>query len=254
MQASDDEILTGFFQNIAEKRAAEPPREIAKAPIDVDRIERLCTVRAEQLAEYDRKAAEQAKRDSWAAYVGQRGERYAKCTLANFECQTQEQRTAMASLRGYAEQLADNFRDGRGVTLFGPCGTGKDHLSAAICRLYIGRLSKRVRWVDGMTLFGDLRDSFDNAKASEGAIVAGYTRCDVLAISDPLPVLGELTAFQAGALFRIVDGRYSAMRPTILTVNVTAADAEKRLGNPIVDRLRDSSLMIHCNWQSYRKH
>lgn len=201
---------------------------------------------------FEDRQAHQYKASLWNEYIRDRGRRYRSCMLANYIVTCTEQEQQIAALRSYAERMADHLAVGYGVTLFGPVGTGKDHLAAALCRTAILRHGKRTRWVDGMTLYGDLRTSFDGDGLNETEIVNQYRRCPVLAISDPLPPVGELTPFQASALFRIIDGRYSAQLPTIMTVNVAKGEAEKRLGTAIVDRLRHSSLLIHCNWPSYR--
>jgi len=250
---SDNETLQKFYQDLSERRAQEPKPVEPKRIASCLNVEQRKTIRQEQLEQYEKKAAMDRKSDLWGSYAALRGKRYSGCTLENYQCRCEQQRKQLAKVRGYADQLAENFQNGRGLTLFGPCGTGKDHLSAAICRQAVWQLSKRVLWVDGMRLFADLRDSFDSSKASEASIVDRYARAEVLAISDPLPIVGDISPFQSGALFRIIDARYSAMLPTIVTVNMTPADAEVRLGTAIVDRLRDSSLMIHCNWESFRK-
>lgn len=202
---------------------------------------------------YEQKQEAATKANYWRQYTLDRGSRYADCRLSNYETRTDQQRTQLAALQSYAENMAEHLETGHGVTLFGPCGTGKDHLATALCRVAILKHGKRTLWVDGMTLFGSLRNSFDGDGKSETEIVRDYQRCPLLSISDPLPIMGELTPFQAGALFRILDARYSARRPTIMTVNVERDDADRRLGTAIVDRLRHSSLLLHCNWPSYRR-
>jgi DNA replication protein DnaC len=257
---SDDEILTELVGDLERRRSSEKAAysektsvktggEIVRSITPEDR----CRQNEERLAVIEKQERQQRKADNWASYIQARGRRYADCTLENFECPTQAHTDRLDKLKGYAEQMAENFADGRGVWLFGPCGTGKDHLSSALCRIAIWRFGKRVRWVDGMRLFADLRDSFDNNKTSEASLVDGYAKCDVLAISDPLPPMGDMRDYMTSLLFRIIDTRYSAMLPTIITANVTKDDSDKRFGAPIVDRLRHSSLTLNCNWESYRK-
>lgn len=184
-----------------------------------------------------------------------RGRRYSPCRLANFECGDSESKlAAVAKLREYLENVASHFGAGYGVTLFGPCGTGKDHLAFAVARGAVATLGCSAVHFDGVQLFERLRESFGGDGGGKETSVIGTCRAaGLLTLSDPVPVKGELTDYQASALYRVIDARYAAMRPTILTVNVKPGEAEARLGEAIVDRLRHASLVIHCNWESYRK-
>ncbi len=135
--------------------------------------------------------------------------------------------------------------------LFGPKGTGKDHLLVALCRAAIVA-GKYVLWQNGMDLFGDIRDRMDTAD-SERALINRLVAPDVLYLSDPVPPLGNLTEFQSSMMFRILDGRYSRRKPTWCSVNASkGAELESRMGPQNVDRLRDGALSIHCDWPSYR--
>jgi DNA replication protein DnaC len=77
----------------------------------------------------------------------------------------------------------------------------------------------------------------------------------VLFISDPGARGREaMTDFMATSLFSVIDARYRARKPTWITLNTeTPQEAEFRLGTPIVDRLRDRSLRVFCDWPSWRQ-
>lgn len=112
---------------------------------------------------------------------------------------------------------------------------------------------KFVTWQNGMDLFGDIRDAMDTGD-TERSLVARLVAPDVLYMSDPLPPIGKLTEFQAGLLFRVLDGRYNRRRPTWATINVSSgAELDDRIGPQNGDRLRDGALAIFCDWSSYRK-
>jgi DNA replication protein DnaC len=196
------------------------------------------------------------ERDGWRRqFIGKRGPRYDGCRLSNFECSTETQRSAVDSLLDYGRNLEQRISDGCGIILFGPKGTGKDHLLAAMANGAIMGHGVDVEWINGMDLFGMIRDTFsDDSKEDESDVLARFIRCQVLYLSDPLPPSGSLTDFQASTLFRVLDARYSSMRPTWVSVNVTsAAELDSRLGAQNGDRLRDGAVAIFCNWSSYRK-
>ena len=214
----------------------------------------------EAQAERDRVRAEldarklHAERDTrWRALCVRLGARYANATLGGFQVASDEQRAAVEEIVGYVGELERNVREGRGLVLFGPKGTGKDHLLCAVMRRAVLTHGFSVKWANGMDLFGDLRDQIDGEQ-SESRFVKLLAEPSILAISDPVPPVGGLTGWQMSQLFRVIDRRYRDLKPIFVTLNATSGgDAEDRMSGQIVDRLRDGTLVIHCNWPSYRK-
>lgn len=261
--SSDDAILRQAAADLEAQR--EAAGEHARAPQQVRVIgsARLLTALATPTQTDEERAAElesAREEDSLRkrrAYIAQRGRRYANCRLSNFVTSgagSEAKAAARDALQGYLAEWASNYDAGYGVTLYGPVGTGKDHLAAAVCHHAID-CGQRVEWIDGMSLFAELRRSFDrDSRDNETRIIDRYELAPVLCISDPLPVSGELSDFQASALLRIIDGRYNDMRPTITTINVSGGEeAKRRLTPAIYDRIRHMSLAVQCNWESFRR-
>ncbi len=187
-----------------------------------------------------------------------RGRRYHDCSIKGFEYHGTEpekirQQEVVGRLTSFALDMPETMKTGGGLLLSGPVGTGKDHFLVALARVAICRYGYKVHWINGMDLCGAFRDQITMG-ATEREELAKYQTPDILIISDPLPIWGSLTEYQAGVLYRIIDYRVNNLRPTWCSLNCKeTGEAAKRLGAATVDRLRDGAVTISCDWPSYRK-
>lgn len=200
-----------------------------------------------------RQALQERNEQRLASFAESVGKRYADCTLDNYTVTCHAQEKALAALREYAANIVDHVDSGRGVVLFGPAGSGKDHLLVALGKEAIPA-GLIVSWRNGRDLAGEFRDAARSDAFSERHLLEELEEPEILILSDPIPPAGGLTAFQADVMFRLVDARYRAMRPIWATLNVTGGDeADSRMGTQIVDRLKHDALAIFCDWPSHRK-
>ena len=185
------------------------------------------------------------------------GYRYEEATFDSFERINKQQQCAVNSLVGYIDDYPEMENYGRGLILYGPRGTGKDHLLVATARQIIQRYGKNILWVNGMCFFGDVRDLFsDHPGYCENDLVRPLTYADVLYLSDPAPLVGTITDTQARALFRVIDSRYRDYRNKTTWISINVADPDEmnnRIGPQLADRLRHNAVCIRCNWPTYRK-
>jgi DNA replication protein DnaC len=230
------------LDKIVADRLAEFPNI---GPVDAARL--LDAARREQ-QQRDEKRRQQRQRVFKEAV----GQRFADATLENYEVTCPEQRKMIAALTAYVAAIKVQVSAGEGIILFGAAGTGKTHLLAAAGKIAI-LTDLTVVWINGQDLFAEFRDAI-TCHETEGGIVRKLVAPDVLAIDDVLPPGGVLTEYQAASLYRIVDGRYRACRPTWATMNVVGGnEAERGMGVQVVDRLRHGALCFCCDWPSYRK-
>lgn len=215
------------------------------------------------LTDGEQLAQEQAKKDTERAdrcatirneVATELGLRYspALASFESFKCDRQDQSRVLNRLKSYAATINNNISAGRNMILYGPVGTGKDHLLAAL--LYAAAdACIASKWVNGLDLYGSWRDQID-AGTSESEMVKRFAEYPVLAISDPIPPAGTPSAWNVGQLYRIVDARYRAMRPMWLTLNSAGdSDSESALSAPVFDRLKHNAEIIECRWPSYRE-
>jgi DNA replication protein DnaC len=218
----------------------------------------------EQVAAVDRRReaaesreAERKRQDrasAWDAVVREVGRRHASATLDSYVTQCDEQSRAKGMVESYAKNVVQRVRSGTNLVLYGPPGTGKDHLAVAVLRAAVGA-GMRPRAIDGQVLFQRARDAI-SSDLGERELLTPYLHADLLLLSDPIPPLestGGPREYQLSLLWRIVDGRYREMRPTVVTLNVaTREEMDRRLAPNLVDRLIDGAFVVCCKWPSHR--
>src|SRR5262245_11323771 len=186
--------------------------------------------------------------------VAELGPRYApgRATLDAYRCPHPGQAELIKRLWQIAAELPQWVQAGSGLVWYGPCGTGKDHLASALLYIAAGRHGLSASWVCGMELFGRFRDNIDQQR-TEQAEIERLSRPDILCLSDPVPPVGDASAWNLTLLYRVLDRRAHLLRPTWATVNAASpAELEAKLSEPVWDRLKHGAELLPFFWPSYR--
>lgn len=238
-------------------------------------IEKAKREEAERQAEERRKQEEERNRQIQAQVnriVGASGigARFRLRTFETFEL-TEENKKAAFLCQKYADTFkeklpADGKNPGRnGLFITGPKGTGKTHLVAAIANKLMNQripvicmtmidLLERIKstYTDARQRFGSYYDAAD--------VLDAYTAVSLLIIDD----LGkeQATEWAIAKIYAIINARYEALMPTIITTNYSEAELIKRLtpketGDPTtadaaIDRLREMCGVIVTTGESWR--
>ena len=205
-----------------------------------------------------RKSHEREIKDAIRSFDNSIGERYRSCCKKNYIISHDKQRVVMEAISEYAGNIDQNIDAGRGVVLYGPSGTGKDHMLitlgryAAVRLIRAGAYRNKVSVISGAELCAKFRGAIGDD--NEEKVMKDFVRPGVLILQDPVPSTGSPSDFQLQQLYRLIDARYRDLKPTWASINASCgADAEAVLGTPIVDRLSDGALTLHCDWPSYRR-
>lgn len=117
-------------------------------------------------------------------------------------------------MQRYAEHFAEFLQDGQGLILFGGTGTGKSFHSACVANALLDR-GYTVVMASVPSLVSKIqRNAFGDYNPLEDAIKAD------LLILDDLGAERE-TSYAKEQIYSLVDGRYTAKRPMIVSTNLT---------------------------------
>lgn len=124
-----------------------------------------------------------------------------------------------------AKKVASLVDDGKSAYVCGPAGTLKTTLAASVAIALISR-GKHVEMVNAVDMLIALQGTY-GAPRREEDVLAHYTHKQVLIIDD----MGkeQQTAWSASRLYAIINARYNAMRPTIVTSNLSLAELSRRM-------------------------
>ncbi|NMC31891.1 MAG: ATP-binding protein [Veillonellaceae bacterium] len=172
--------------------------------------------------------------------------RYHGATFENIEDRgvPAELRGQVDAVRGYADAIDDNIRQGCGLLLRGPVGTLKTTLAVAVLQCWLRR--------GGSARFLTMPSLVDNIFAAKAVSPDEWNQFEIRLRQTPLLVLDDLGAeWSSGWPLTKVDAiiaeRYNRRRSTIITTNLGSAALRSRYSDRMVDRLRGTCRIITFN-------
>lgn len=191
------------------------------------------------------------------------GRRFLNRRFESFQV-TAENAEGYETAKGYAEGfslLKDDqaMQEENGLLIYGPKGTGKTHMAAAIANDLL-RQGVPVVFATMIDLLAKIKDSFDrNQGASEEEILRLYKTCDLLIIDD----LGkeQPTEWALAKIYQIINARYEDYRPIVVTSNYSPQELVDRMtpkggdritADATVDRIIEMTTSVGLGGTSWR--
>ena len=175
-------------------------------------------------------------------------ERLRDARFENFQ-KTEENAYNLKLCLRYAKHFDEMMEKNQGLLLYGGVGTGKTFAAACIANHL---LEQQVPVV--MTSFVKLLETMQGFKEDDSVLIARLNRAKLLIIDD----LGaeRSTDFALEKVYNIIDSRYRAKLPIILTTNFSVAEMKDSVDiryTRIYDRVFELCYPMQFKGRSWRK-
>lgn len=176
---------------------------------------------------------------------------FSETNMANWTFGNDDRKNAKISdaMLRYADNFPGFLKEGRGLLLYGTVGTGKTYYAACIANRLIDNGYSAL-----MTNFARLTNAIQGMYEGKQEYIDSLNRYSLLVLDD----LGaeRKSEFMQEMVFNIIDSRYRAGLPFIITTNLTADEIKKPqdIGySRIYDRILERCFPVEVSGQSRRR-
>lgn len=172
-------------------------------------------------------------------------------TFENFNV-TKLNRPAYKAARSYAQNFASHRQNGRSLFLVGDTGRGKTHLAAAIVRDVVSQ-GYTAAFVVTIELLSDIRATYHTETKTEWQVLGSLKNVDLLVLDD-ISALDQYSDWEKGKIYELINMRYEAEKPLVITCSKMVGWVKERLGQKVVDRLLEMcGDLVQVDGENYRK-
>ncbi|MGF0096043.1 ATP-binding protein [Peptoniphilus sp. SGI.035] len=213
---------------------------------------------AEQ-AEYERakakEKAEEKKRSLERLKVNSLiDERFKTCKFDNFII-TNENKKLFKFARYYVDNFQEMKANNCGLLFFGRPGSGKSYLSFCIANALLEKYISVIA-ITSNGLLQKIRELSTFGSTELNSLYRNLNRVSLLIIDD----LGAEASseYNKSKIYEVIDGRYRANKPIIITTNLNPNDFKRKLTSQdevarTFDRIAEMCEVIEMNYKSFRE-
>jgi len=181
--------------------------------------------------------------------------RYREKSLSNY-IPKREGTQKFALLRAISYVSSDEYKEGKGMFIYGPPGVGKTHLAVGILKDMYLKKGIVGLFRDTRTLLFDLKGTFEGYGSSR-ELLDEVLQAPILVLDD----LGNerLSDWAKDILHYIIINRYNDMKPVIITSNTPLKkmkeddiDIADKLGGAIASRLVEMAEILEVQGEDER--
>jgi DNA replication protein DnaC len=178
--------------------------------------------------------------------------RFWDCSLESYIPTNEASRKAFNLAKAYAEDFEEMHRAGACLIFCGGVGTGKTHLAVGIMKRVMEK-RMRVRFASVIEAVSSVKETYSsNSDLTEQKAIDEFIHPDLLVLDEVGAQFGSDT--EKLILFRIINGRYESVLPTIVISNLAKESLAEFVGERVIDRLRENGgRLIAFDWGSYRR-
>ena len=209
-----------------------------------------CECRKQEIERQEKEEQERKEMEEVAALKRQSliDERLADATFENFQ-QTKQNARQFRLCRRYAEHFDEMLEKNQGLLFYGGVGTGKTYAAACIANYLLSRRQLVV-----MTSFVKLLNSMQTFREDDSVMLNRLNRAKLLIVDDLGAERG--TDFALEKVYDVIDSRYRARLPVILTTNLSMEDMKEAVDiryARIYDRIFELCYPMEFVGRSWRK-
>lgn len=177
--------------------------------------------------------------------------RFSSRTFDTYRASDEKQMRVLRVCKAYAEKFSDRLANGGGIVMCGMPGTGKTHLACSIAH-QIAQAGRTSLFASALSAVRRVKETYrKGSEETEAEAVAKFMLPDLLILDEVGVQFGSDT--EKMILFEIINGRYEAMRPTILISNLTEQELSGFVGERAMDRMREGGgVVLAFDWPSQR--
>lgn len=174
--------------------------------------------------------------------------KFKSARLSEFQ-QTENNEKLYKAAKKYVENFSEMYRENQGILFWGTVGTGKSYTAACIANELLEQMNPVI-----MTSFVKILQNMQNFGKDEEEYLAKLNSPKLLIIDD----LGteRNTDYALEKVYNVIDSRYRAKKPLILTTNLTLKEMQEESDiryRRIYDRIFEMCYPFHVTGKSWRE-